>query len=64
MVTAINNNYTGIKLQNTNFGSYYKDKSIFFNIRIFPSDRGSNSYSFANKMYVSRERPYFFVNGF
>ncbi|KAF0758583.1 Uncharacterized protein FWK35_00019932, partial [Aphis craccivora] len=60
LVTAINNNYTGIKLQNTNFGSYYKDKSIFFNIRIFPSDRGSNSYSFANKMYVSREQPYFF----
>lgn len=58
----INNSYTGILLQNTIFIVIYRLQSISLNIKIFTSDQGSNFYSFTNKMHVSSECPYFFVN--
>lgn len=60
----INNSCTGIPLQNTIFAVISRLQSISVNIRVFTTDQGSNFYSFANKMYVTSERPYFFVNGF
>ncbi|KAF0746202.1 THAP-type domain-containing protein [Aphis craccivora] len=60
----INNSCTGIPLLNTIFAVISTLQSISVNIRVFTTDQGSNFYSFANKMYVTSERPYFFVNGF
>lgn len=35
-------------------------QSISLNIKVFTTDQGSNFYSFAKKMHVSIECPYFF----
>lgn len=59
----INNSCTGIALQNTVFAVISRLQSISLNIKVFTTDQGSNFYSFAEKMHVSIERPYFFVNG-
>jgi len=59
----INNSCTGIPLQNTIFAVISRLQSISVNIRVLTTDQGANFYSFANKMYVTSERPYFFVNG-
>lgn len=59
----INNSCTGMALQNTIFAVISRLQSISLNIKVLTTDQGSNFYSFANKMHVSIERPYFFVNG-
>lgn len=59
----INNSCTGIPLQNIIFAITSWLQSISVNIRVLTTDQGANFYSFANKMYVTSERPYFFVNG-
>jgi len=60
----INNSCTGLPLQNTIFAVISRLQSISVNIRVFTTDQGANFYSFANKVYVTSERPYFFVNGY
>lgn len=59
----INNSCTGLALQKTVFAVISKLQSISVNVRVLTTDQGANFYSYANKMYVSSERPYFFVNG-
>jgi len=59
----INNSCTGISLQNTVFAVISRLQSISLNIKVFTTDQRSNFYYFANKMHVSIERTYFFVNG-
>lgn len=59
----INNSCSGITLQNKIFAVISRIQSTSLIVKVVTTDQGSNFVSFASKMHVSKERPYFYVNG-
>lgn len=59
----INNNFTEIHLKNTVFAVISHIQSISLNIRVMTVNQSSIFTSFLNLIYVSYERPYFYVYG-
>lgn len=60
---SINNSCSGITLQNTIFAVISRIQSTSLIVKVVTTDQGSNFVSLASKMHVSKECPYFYVNG-